>query len=119
MNQRRFVCVLLTLAVNLSSAWTARAAKPWELLIPFKRVEADQNKSYELTEEDGPWMILAASFAGPGAKQQAEQLVYELRKEFKMEAFVHKQTYDFSKPVVGLGINRYGGPKVMRHANAS
>jgi hypothetical protein len=62
---------------------------------------------------------LAASFAGPGAEHQAQKLVYELRREFNVEAYIHKKTYDFSKPVVGLGLNRYGGPKVMRHANPS
>ena len=51
----------------------ALAAPPWATLIPFKKVDADPNKSYELEENRGPWMIMAASFAGsgPGASRWA------------------------------------------------
>ncbi|MCH5375638.1 MAG: hypothetical protein JJ992_16830 [Planctomycetes bacterium] len=119
MNQRCFACLLLALGLSQSLATIAQAAKPWELLIPFKRVEADREKDYQLTDDNGPWMILAATFAGPGAEKQARQLVYELRKGFNVEAYIHEESYDFTKPVVGLGRNRYGGPKVMRYANAA
>jgi hypothetical protein len=104
------------------SSWfassVANAAKPWELLIPFTRVEAEADKQYLLTDDHGPWMILATSFAGPGANQQAQELALELRESFNLEAFVHKQTYDFTQPVEGLGLDRYGRPKVMEYANA-
>ncbi len=119
MNQRCFLCLLLAIASIQSLATAARAAKPWEMLIPFKRVDAAKDKEYRLTENQGPWMILAASFAGPNAEQQAKQLVYELRRDLNVEAYIHEETYDFTKPVMGLGLNRYGGPKVMRHANAA
>jgi len=91
---------------------------PWERLIPFRRVESDPDKTYRLTEGQGPWMILATSFAGPGAEKQATDLVFELRKSHNLPAFIHEQVYDFTKPVAGLGLNRYGGPKKMRYANA-
>jgi hypothetical protein len=117
MNQRCFGCLLLGLGLSQAFVGIARAAKPWELLIPFKRVEADRDRDYQLTKDHGPWMILAASFAGPGAEQQAQQLVYELRRSENLEAYIHRQAYDFSQPVAGLGLNRYGGPKTMRYAN--
>jgi hypothetical protein len=117
MNQRCFLCLLLAMALTHAFPATAPAAKPWEMLIPFKRVDAAKDKEYRLTENQGPWMILAASFAGPGAEQQAKQLVYELRRDLNIEAFIHEESYDFTKPVQGLGLNRYGGPKMMRHAN--
>lgn len=96
---------------------TLLAAKPWELLSPFKRVEADPDKTYRLTEDDGPWMILATSFAGPGAEKQAKDLVLELRKKFNLPAYLHRQTYDFTDRFAGLGLNRYGSPKTMRYYN--
>jgi hypothetical protein len=108
---------LLAVLSTLVSSTSVTAAKPWELLIPFKRVEAEGDKEYRLSEDHGPWMILATSFAGPGAGDQATQLVFELRRDYNLEAFLHRKTYDFTKPVVGLGLNRYGGPKVMRYAN--
>ena len=118
---RKLLVSILLLAVlsGLVMPSVAVAAKPWDLLIPFKHVDAEADKEYRLIEDHGPWMILASSFAGPGAERQARQLALELRKEFNLEAYVHHKTYDFSQPVVGLGLNRYGGPKVMRYANAA
>ena len=93
----------------------AGAAPPWTVLMPFKRIEADPDKSYVLTEEDGPWMVLASTFAGPGADREAHQLVFELRRRYKLVAYVHKKHFDYSRPVTGLGLDRYGGPKRMRY----
>ena len=55
----------------------------------------------------------------PGAEKQAQALVLELRKKYNVEAYLHRQSYDFTEPVVGLGLNPYGGPKMMRYANAA
>lgn len=106
------------LFLNLTWSAPARAAKPWELLIPFRRVEADPEKDYSLGEEHGPWMILASTFAGPGAEEQARELVLELRERYNLPAFTHEQTYDFTEKLNGLGLSRYGGPKKMRYANS-
>ncbi len=107
--------VLMTLVF----AGVARATPPWKKLVPFRSVEADPNKRYWLTEDEGPWMIIVTSFAGPGAEEQAHQLVLELRKQYKLEAFMHKQTFDYTQPVYGRGVNRYGGPKRMRYQSAT
>lgn len=118
--RQRLVLVGLLAAVSFVCPTDAvRAAKPWELLIPFKRVDASADKTYRLTDDQGPWMILATSFAGPGAEKQAQTLAVELRKEFNVEAYTHRQTYDFTEPVVGLGLNPLGGPKIMKYANAA
>jgi hypothetical protein len=93
----------------------ALAAPPWATLVPFKKIEADPNKNYELDEKQGPWMIMAASFAGPSAEQQSHDLVIELRQKYKLEAYAFRRNYDFSKPTDGLGYNRYGGPRRMRY----
>jgi hypothetical protein len=58
---------------------------------------------------------MAASFAGPSAEQQSHELVLELRKQFKLEAYTYRRSYDFSKPTEGLGYSRYGGPRRMRY----
>jgi hypothetical protein len=93
----------------------AVADPPWSKLVPFKKIDADPSKSYELEEKNGPWMILAATFAGPTAEQQSHDLVLELRQKLRMEAFTFRTTYDFSKPTEGLGYSRYGGPRRMRY----
>ncbi len=112
---------LLGVCFVVGCVLTARtmAAPPWQKLIPFKSVDADPKKSYWLTEDNGPWMIFATSFAGEGAEAQARELVLELRKRYKMEAYMHKRHFDFTEPVYGRGVNRYGEPKKMRYHNAT
>jgi hypothetical protein len=95
------------------------AAPPWKKLIPFKKVAADPNTDYWINEDHGPWMIMATSFAGPGAEQQARSLVMELRSKFNLPAYMHKRHFDYTEPVVGLGLNKYGGPKRMRYQKAT
>ncbi len=95
----------------------AMAAPPWTSLIPFKRVDTDPSKSYRLTEDQGPWHILAASFAGPGAEKQAHDLVLELRRESHLPAYIHKQTYDYTETLDGLTLNKYGQRAKMKYAN--
>jgi hypothetical protein len=99
------------------TAASAAAAPPWATLIPFKRVEADPDKSYELAESNGPWVIMCTSFAGPTAEQQAHDLVLELRQKFKLEAYSFRKTFDFTESSDGIGWNRYGERKRMRYLN--
>ena len=116
---KRVVLVGLLAALSfVSTPGFVLAGKPWEMLIPFKRVDASADKVYRLTDDQGPWMVMASSFAGPGAEKQAQALVLELRKKHNVEAYIHRQTYDFTEPVVGLGLNPLGGPKMMKYANA-
>lgn len=101
---------LLTSGLVAPFAW---AAPPWSALIPFKRVDADPSKAYALTEDNGPWLVMCRSFAGDTAAEDAHELVLELRERYRLKAYVHKQHYDFTKPEIGLGFNRHGGPKLM------
>jgi hypothetical protein len=98
---------------------TAWAAPPWATLVPFRKVDADPKKTYELEEKHGPWMIMAASFVGPTAEEQSHELVLELRQRFRVEAYTFRKVYDFTKPTEGLGYNRYGGPRRMRYMTNS
>lgn len=107
-----FVLASLTL-LTLSSS-TVRAENPFDyLFFPFQKVDADPAKRYVITQEQGPWMVMATSFRGSGAEKQAHDLILELRKEYKLEAFMHRKSYDFSNKVEGRGIDRYGKPKQM------
>ena len=116
---RQFVLAAMLLsspALMTSSA----AAPPWAQLIPFaKGVEADPDKDYELTESHGPWMIMCTSFTGGvNAEEQAHNLVLELRQKYRLQAFVYRKHFDMGAPEIGLGMNRFGGPKIMRNNNA-
>ena len=58
-----------------------------------KSVEADPQKEYKLTEMEGPYLIFAATFTGPAARQDAHTLVLELRKTKKWNAFVYEKNF--------------------------
>jgi hypothetical protein len=80
------------LVLGLSSP---ASAAPWDKLFTTGRVEADPNKTYTLTEDNGPWLIMACSFSGDDAKKQANELVLELRKRYKLAAYVYAKKFDF------------------------
>lgn len=109
--------LILGLVGALLFLGTAHAGSPLEKLSLFKRLEADPNKTYPLDDSRGPWLILAATFYGEDAKEQANALVLELRREFKLPAYRHAMTWDFSDNVQGRGVDAYGRPKVMKHVN--
>ncbi len=92
----------------------AHAAPPWINLVSFNQVEADPDKGYELTENDGPYLIVACSFSGNGAEQQAQELVLELRKRYKLPAFIYKKTIQLAK-VQGHGFDSFGDPVQMKY----
>ncbi len=95
------------------------AAPPWAKLIPYTKVEADPDKDYELTESHGPWMVMCTSFTGGiEAEEQAHNLVLELRQKYHLSAFIYRKHFDMGAPEIGLGLNRYGGQKIMRNSNA-
>ena len=110
-----YLMAFTMIAFLLVASFPLQAAGPWRTILNIRHVEADANKAYWLAEENGPWCILASSFAGPGAQDDAHDLVIELRKRHGLEAFMHKQTYDYSQSVRGLGVDKFGAPKRMRY----
>ena len=56
-------------------------------------------------------MILAATFTGDGAEEQAQALVDEFRQRFRMTAYAHEMSFDYSpKKSPGRGVDEYGAP---------
>jgi hypothetical protein len=105
-------CVLVAVALGVGDL--ATAAPPWSSLFAPSNVEADPNKTYPLRQEHGPWMILASTFCGPNAEAQANELALELRKRYKLNAYVHKVRLDL-KDAPGRGVDRFGRPLKMRY----
>lgn len=106
----------LTLAalIVLTAVGSVTAKPPWQL-VSLRRIEADETKEYRLQEESGPWLIFAASFAGEGAAGEARNLVLELRRRYKVPAYIHSERFDFSESVRGIGINPDRSPKMMKY----
>lgn len=96
--------LILGLFAGLVLDQQANAQSPLEnIRLPFqkKRVDADERQSYELTESNGPWMVMAASFVGEEGKVQARDLVLEIRQELNLPAFMFERDFDFTGEVAG------------------
>ena len=110
----RFVLVVLLTIAGL--AISTVHASPFGSWNPFKeKVSADPEQSYLLTEANGPWTILATTFVGDGAEEEAHALVIDLRKNLNLTAYLHKKRFDYSKPLVGKGVNRFNESPKMRY----
>jgi len=103
-------CLILTLV----GPSVVNAQPPWGNLFTFNRVDADPDKPYPLTEQNGPWMIVACTFSGEAAEQQARELVLELRRRYKLEAYTHRKRFEFGS-TYGRGLDPTGAPIRMRH----
>ena len=111
---------LRALAVGVVGGLAAVAvSSPLDGLLTFRRMEADPNRSYRLTEENGPWTILACSFSGENAVREAHDLVLELRKRYKLPAYVYEREFDFGEEALGRGLDEYGAPLKLRYQRGS
>ena len=106
---RAAIWVLTALAVS-----QALAAPPWSRLFSRTPVEADPENLYPLSEDRGPWMIMATTFSGEGSQEQARKLVHELRSRYKLHAYTYQKKFDFSD-AQGRGIDKYGAPLKLRY----
>lgn len=80
-------------------------AEPPSLLKMFARnpIRNVDSEPRELSEEDGPWLILASTFVGEGAKERAERLAEEIRTDMKLPAFTYNEQFDFTGDYAKLG----------------
>jgi hypothetical protein len=113
----RRMCNVYPLAIlTFASVWVPSAAHAqlWKHLMPVKRVESDPGGDYTLNETDGPWLVMAATFSGEGAEEQAGRLVLEFRQRYNLPAYVHEVTFNYSADSPGRGLDQYGAP-IRRH----
>lgn len=106
------LCGALCLAVGIRPAV---ASPPWHKLSLFKQVESNPNKNYPLTDRQGPWVIMAVTFSGDEAEDQADELVQELRSKYKLRAYCHEMDFDFTKGEMGRRVDQYGKPVKMNY----
>ena len=76
--------------------------------------KSETSSKLELKPENGPWLLFATSFDGEDAKNQAEQLAIELRRDFKLQAYWVAKKIDFTQPVIGAGIDENGRTRRMK-----
>jgi hypothetical protein len=115
MDGKRFLRLSMIFGTLFGACGAAVAAPPWGDLIASKTVQAEQGKEYPLSEQNGPWMIMTSSFSGDGAEKQAQDLVYELRKRYKLPAYTYKGHFDLGE-AQGRGIDEFGNAKKFQYA---
>jgi hypothetical protein len=71
--------------------------------------------AHRLTTQQGPWMIFAASFAGESAEEEALTLATEMRKRWRLPAYVYSERFDFSQPVQAIGLREDGTRLKLKH----
>lgn len=91
---------------------TGRAENPIDEIGP-QRLPA-VGGDFALTQDKGPWLIVAASFSGNGAEKQASDLAAELRSQYRMRAYVHEMSFKFGDENPGQGLDDYGA-QTKRH----
>jgi hypothetical protein len=109
----------MLLAVGLAAHAAESAAQSgWLPTAWFSQDSIDPKAMFPLAESDGPWLVLATTFRGEGARDDARRLVQELRGPHKLKAYTHEKSFDFTGNQRGLGLNPDGTPKKMRFAKA-
>lgn len=93
-------------------------AQGWLPASWFGGAQGDSQAMYPLAEKDGPWLVLATTFRGEGARDDARRLVQELRGAHRLEAYTHEKAFDYTGAQRGVGLNPDGTPKRMRYANS-
>lgn len=120
------VCLILPLIATICAA-QVQASDPPSILSIFKRKPAggDAN-SLELKAEHGPWLILAATFAGPDAQNKAVTLANEIRSGLKLPSFVFKKSFDHTQDLGSVEklVDEVNGDRTLfkarkRYANGS
>ena len=97
---KSFLVQLVVIIMSAVCAFSTVVAqpRPFERLTePFRNigrtVEADPNKEYGLTEAEGPYLIFAMALSGPTARQDANNLVLELRRTYRWNAYVFEKNF--------------------------
>ena len=55
---------------------------------------------YSLAQENGPWLIVAASFSAATApRSRPSDLARELRERFRLKAYLHEMSFKFGDEV--------------------
>lgn len=114
-------CLLTVLACTLASGLADNASAQGFLrrFVPVKRVEAKADADYSLTQQSGPWMIMACTFSGDGAEQQARELALEFRQRYNLPAYTHGMNFKFDDTNLGRGLDEYGAPVQMKYRNGN
>jgi hypothetical protein len=113
---RSTFCRLSWAVILLStSGGGVASAQLWRHFVPSADDRPVPRGDYSLAQENGPWLIVAASFSGDGAEKQASDLARELRERFRLQAYLHEMSFKFGDEAPGRGLDAYGAPVRRRY----
>lgn len=114
----RWACLILLGIMDFGA--TAADAQLWRQFLPSGDAEPRESRTalrphtagadFALTQEQGPWLIVAASFSGEGAEEQAQALAQELHARYQLRAYLHEMSFKFGDEPPGRGLDEYGAP---------
>lgn len=110
--------LFVALALGIACPAAALGQGGWLPASWFSTGQIDPRAMFPLAEKDGPWLVLATTFRGETAREDARALVHELRTRHSFEAYTHEKAFDYTGTQRGIGLNPDGSPKTMRYANA-
>lgn len=93
------IIAMLLMAFIFTSTQEATA----QFKLPFRQSQ-NSAKSLELTENDGPWLIMCYSFSGEDGLQQAQRLASELRQTWRLPAFTYTHRFDVTEKIRGTAV---------------
>lgn len=98
-NRRWAIAAVLVVCTSLATIAEA------QLKMPFRKraSTASTVQDIQLTQANGPWLVMCASFDGERGLQQAMQLATELRNDHGLNAYLYRHTFDHSEKVQGSG----------------
>lgn len=113
----RLRVLVMLLIGSVAVVSTVEAEPLWRKFAPVEKVEAEPGGNYVVNEQNGPWLVMAATFSGEDAEEQARELVLELRKHYNLPAYMHAMTFEFAEEGqrLGRGLDSYGAPTRMRY----
>ncbi len=106
----RFGLVSFLLALFFVTAPPSTSAQLWKNFVPVSRAKAVPEGDYRLSDKHGPWLVMAATFSEEGAEEQAKELALEFREHYRLPAYIHPMTFQFSDKSPGRGVDKYGAP---------
>jgi len=116
---RPILAACIAVALVAATARDAVAQGGWLPASWFPATGADATAMFPLAEKDGPWLVLATTFRGEAARDDARRLAHELRDRHGLRAYTHEKAFDYTGRQPGAGLNPDGTAKTMRYANAS
>jgi hypothetical protein len=98
---RKNLILLLMVSVVSTLVFSALVSAQEKRFL-FSRSKAE-DKTPELTEKAGPWLIMVMSFAGEDGEQQAARLANELRTKHKLKTYTYTHSFNIDASEHAMG----------------